>query len=202
MPKPKFTLIQGGNKPKPTHAKIAKKVATGSTGPGNNLLKALEQAAGAPRQELGGYSVARTARLVSEAVKKREADAKRKEESAKRQARRAAYKAGRAARIEANSRLYEGTVKPAAKHNLDLAAVKDRARFMTDSELADAMADAAEGIIVSKAEGAAFTKIYEAESKARAGGGGGGRGSGGGSSGGQPRHPAGGPKGGQFAPKR
>ena len=70
-----FNLLEGGakNKPKPTNAKVAKRMATGPSGPGNNLLRGLEKAAGVPHQDLGNYSVARTAKLVSVAMAKREA---------------------------------------------------------------------------------------------------------------------------------
>jgi hypothetical protein len=185
MPKPKFTLIQGGNKPKPRHAAIAKKVATGPSGPGNNLLKALETAAGAPRQELGGYSVARTARLVSEAVKKREAAAKQEVK-----------------RIDAEIR--GGSAWQRGKA-LEEARAKGLKLNKAASGLAKMGPEEAEfrrrntGVI-RKDELERHAKAIRSEEQ-RAGGGGGGRGSGGGS-GGQPRHPAGSPKGGQFAPKR
>ena len=74
-----FNLLEGGakNKPKPTNAKVAKRMATGPSGPGNNLLRGLEKAAGVPHQDLGNYSVARTAKLVSVAMAKREASAQK-----------------------------------------------------------------------------------------------------------------------------
>jgi membrane protein involved in colicin uptake len=139
-------------------------------------------------------------------VKKREADAKRKEESAKRQARRAAYKAGRAARIEvkpADPKVKSGNVEARLKPApVDLKGWADRAKHMTDSELADAKADMEEGFGKDRTSASDWKKMNEIYSKesTKRGGGGGMRGAGG--SGGQPRHPAGGPKGGQFAPKR